>query len=257
LAAADFDLRDNGVHQRIDVVTVEDVPLSVMLALDLSESVQGERLTHLKQAAAAAIEALKPADRAALLTFTAAIQLRAGWTSDRAAIRHALESLTAAGPTDLNDVAFAALTLHDERPGRALILLFTDGFDTAGWLPAGAALNAARRAEAVVYSVQLKDAVRPAKMPLTFQPLLPLNLPSEFDRKTLLPDLCEETGGRTFYADADKDLRETFVRVVDEFKSRYLLTYVPANVAPAGWHALDVKVRGRNVKVTARKGYQR
>ena len=69
LTAADFELSDSGVAQRIDAITFEDVPLSVMLALDASGSVRGAPLEHLKDAAAAVTGLLKPGDRAALLTF--------------------------------------------------------------------------------------------------------------------------------------------------------------------------------------------
>ena len=70
LTAADFELSDSGVAQRIDAITFEDVPLSVMLALDASGSVRGAPLEHLKEAAAAVTGLLKPCDRAALLTFS-------------------------------------------------------------------------------------------------------------------------------------------------------------------------------------------
>ena len=76
LKGDDFELRDNGVLQKIDAVAMEDVPLSAMFALDVSASVRDEPLTHLKQAASAAIFALKPSDRAALLTFSEQLRLR-------------------------------------------------------------------------------------------------------------------------------------------------------------------------------------
>ena len=65
LAANDFELRDNGVVQEIDGVSVDDAPVSMLLALDTSNSVQGPTLDHLKRAAIGAIDALTPADRAA------------------------------------------------------------------------------------------------------------------------------------------------------------------------------------------------
>ena len=52
-------------------------------------------------------------------------------------------------------------------------------------------------------------------------------------------------------------LREAFSRVVNEFRSRYLLTYTPEGVDAGGWHELDVRVRGRGRRVQARRGYLR
>jgi hypothetical protein len=53
------------------------------------------------------------------------------------------------------------------------------------------------------------------------------------------------------------DLREAFERIVTEFRSRYVLTYMPRGVAPTGWHTLEVKLNGRSGAVKARRGYVR
>src|SRR5262245_25517885 len=83
LLADDFEVRDNGVVQRVDLVSFEDVPLNLVLALDLSDSVSGERLTHLRQAATAVLHDLRDRDQAALITFSHAIVVHGGLTRDR------------------------------------------------------------------------------------------------------------------------------------------------------------------------------
>ena len=60
LRSEDFELRDNGVLQSIDLTSFEQLPLNVLLALDLSESVSGPRLTDLKNAATALLDGLAP-----------------------------------------------------------------------------------------------------------------------------------------------------------------------------------------------------
>ena len=72
LTAEDFELRDNGVRQRIEAIDFGGVPLSVMFALDTSVSVWGQPLQHLKEAASAVVSLLTPNDRAAVLTFSGA-----------------------------------------------------------------------------------------------------------------------------------------------------------------------------------------
>ena len=52
-------------------------------------------------------------------------------------------------------------------------------------------------------------------------------------------------------------LRATFVRILDEFRQRYLVSYSPANVPAEGWHPLTVRVKNRSVEVRARAGYTR
>jgi VWFA-related protein len=145
LTTADFELRDSGVLQQIESVVVEDVPLSIMLALDTSRSVDGAPLDNLKDAAAAVVRLLAPADRAALMTFTGSIRLRAPWTADQARLLAGIAATQAAGSTTLYDASYAALTLRDPEPGRTLVLIFSDGADTSSWLPGANVLDVARR----------------------------------------------------------------------------------------------------------------
>jgi hypothetical protein len=57
------------------------------------------------------------------------------------------------------------------------------------------------------------------------------------------------------YADGDQDLRPAFREILDEFRSRYVLSYTPTGVSSTGWHRLDVKLKGKKGKITARRGY--
>ena len=68
-------------------------------------------------------------------------------------------------------------------------------------------------------------------------------------------DLSEATGGRLFAIESTTDLSATFSKILEEFRMRYLVSYSPQGVAPAGWHRLDVRVKNRNVTVKARPGY--
>jgi Ca-activated chloride channel homolog len=261
LTADDFELRDNGVRQRIEAVDLGGVPLSVLLALDTSVSVWGQPLLNLKAAASAVVGLLTPNDRAAVLTFSGAVQLRTGWTSDRERLDVAVSGARATGATSLHDAAYAALTLRDDRPGRALVLIFSDGDDTASWLSGQAVVDIARRTDAVVYSVGLRqgEVNRPGYR-VDFlsgvQPRIP-NVPAPLLMEPFLTGLAAETGGKYIDAEQSDRLRETFVRIVTEFRSRYLLTYTPQAVDAGGWHPIEVRLKNRKGKVTARRGYMR
>ena len=259
LSAADFDLRDRGVPQRIDAVSFEDVPLSVMIALDTSDSLEGRALDDLRDAAAAATQLLRPEDRSALLTFTHRLWLRTPWTHDHGSLHVALLHADASGATSLHDVAYAALTLNDDQPGRRLVLLLSDGQDTVSWLGGAAVIDAARRNDAVVYTVGLMK--RSARVPgyrLDFrsgvQPPVPKVVPSALS-EPFLAALAEETGGTFLTTDRSDRLRDTFLQIVNEFRTRYLLTYTPRGVDVGGWHPIEVKLKGRRGTVTARRGY--
>ncbi|HMC77647.1 MAG TPA: VWA domain-containing protein [Vicinamibacterales bacterium] len=256
LKVEDFQLRDNGVLQEIDSVAVDEAPISMLLVLDTSNSVEGPTLDHLKQAAIAAVDALSPNDRAAVMTFADAVTLRADWSAATAATRTAIAAARAGGSTSLYDASYAALTLQDSLPGRrSYVLLFSDGGDTASWLPASAALERARRSDAVVYVVT-RRAPRPdvrleyrAGIELWTQPSRPAS-----DRPAMV-ELAAATGGHVFVVQRADELRAAFAAVVSQFRSRYLLTYRPRGVESAGWHAVDVTLTSSRATVTARRGY--
>jgi hypothetical protein len=72
-----------------------------------------------------------------------------------------------------------------------------------------------------------------------------------------LASLTAATGGRVLRAASPATLRARFEEIIDEFRFRYLLGYVPLGVAADGWHRLEVRLRGRGGNVRARPGYQR
>ena len=81
LAPADFEIFDNGVLQQVDLVSFEQIPLNVILALDMSESVAGERLDHLRRGGQALLSGLKKEDQATLVTFRHDVTLDADLTT--------------------------------------------------------------------------------------------------------------------------------------------------------------------------------
>jgi len=261
LTAANFVLRDRGVVQVIDSVSFEDVPVSVMLVLDTSSSVRGTALTHLRQAASAVVDRLTPADRAALMTFNGAVSLDCDWTSDRRRLQDAIGRVDAGGATALHDAAYAALMLRDPSPGRPLVLVFSDAADTASWLPGARVIELVQRHDAVVYGVTLRGAeTRPLGYLADFTSGIQAhleNVAAGAFKESFIERLAGESGGSVFLAEESGELRAAFERIVAEFRSRYVITYMPRGVEAAGWHPLQVSLKGRSGRVTARRGYLR
>jgi len=257
LTAADFEVRDNGVLQSIDSVRFEDVPFSLLLALDTSASVKGAGLKDLQNAARGAVATLRPVDRVSLLTFSEALGGLPAWTSSQPSLDDAIGAASAAGATGLYDAAFAALLHTDEEPGRRhLVVLFTDGYDTASWLPASAVFDAASHSDAVVYAVTLEEP----QLDMTLELRSGIRLSRDallVDRKMFLPELVSRTGGDLFVERGSERLREVFERIVTEFRARYVLNYRPQGVSASGWHTIDVRLKNITGSVKARRGYQR
>jgi Ca-activated chloride channel homolog len=233
LRPEDFELLDNGVPQRVDVVDPVEMQLNVVFVLDLSESVAGEPLSHLKAAGRAVLEGLRSDDRVALVGFSDSVRLASPLTTDHDKVAGALAELVPGGGTSWVDAAFAGLMVAESEPGRSLVLVFTDGVDTSSWLAPGDATGIARRTGVVVYGVSSGAARKPSD----------------------LAALADATGGRLIEVDTTAALRATFLQILDEFRHRYVLAFSPRGVSPAGWHALQVRLKARRATIKARPGY--
>jgi VWFA-related protein len=248
LTAADFELTDNGVPQTVEQIYVEQLPLNVVMVLDRSGSVRGERLRALKAGALTVIDRLRPRDRAALVSFSHRLDLGAALTGDTATLRSTVETLDAEGSTALRDAAFAALALRTAEATRTLVLLFSDGLDTASILSEAQVLEIARRSDAIVYTIGIRE--RPARN----RPGYRLRSDRPVDHR-FLERVSRETGGRLLYAEENRDIERTFGRALDEFNTRYVLGYAPRGVVGSGWHRLEVRLKKRSGTVLARRGY--
>jgi VWFA-related protein len=231
LGPSDFEVLDNGVLQQVDLVSFEPIALNVVLALDMSDSVAGERLEHLRAAGNALLSGLKPEDQTAVIAFSHVVSLGAGLTKDLSQVREALDSVQPSGDTSLVDGSYAAITVGESDVGRALVIVFSDGLDTTSWLPAEAVLDIAKRSDVVVYGVAAGSR-----------------------KPQFLAELSSLTGGRVFEVDKTSNLTAIFLGVLEEFRHRYLVSYTPRGVARDGWHELSVRVK-RKATVKARHGY--
>ena len=238
LTIDEFAVTDNGVQQTLDSVSLDKVPLSLVLVLDTSGSLEGERLERLIDAVSHLVKTLRADDAASLLKFSEPIRLEVPATLERAPLVEAIGRLEAKGATSLNDAIFVGLQLRpaDAAASRPVVLVFSDGHDTASWLTNEQVLEATRRSGAIVHVVEL--------------------VPDMYSRQSpILQRLAEAGGGRRWRAASPADLRNLFGRVLDELRARYLLTYSPKGVATEGWHDVKVTLKGARGDVTARPGY--
>ena len=241
LSAQDFELRDNGVRQDVELVAVEATPLDTFLVLDASGSVTGEKLVQLHSALRTFVARLRPEDEAALLTFDQEIRMLMPRTRDRAALARAIEQVRPGGSTALFDALFAGTQLASGRE-RTLIVLFTDGEDNASWFDAGQIRRVLEESNALLQTVGV----------------VPLELRSsaaETPHVRLLRQLAEVTGGRFWPAASPGGLASAFVAILDTMKTRYLLRFEPPPDAPSGRHELEVRLVGRGGRVNCRKAY--
>jgi VWFA-related protein len=240
LQAGDFEVRDNGVPQTVEIVGDPrgdpggaGKPVDVVLALDVSDSVRGGPLEQLKAAAHALVDMLHPEDSFSLLTFSSRVRLAVSPADSRARAHEVIEATRAQVTTSLYDAAFVAVATADAGRGRPLALVLSDGQDHGSWLEPERVLRAAEGSELVVHVVLTRQTG---------------------DEQPFLRELAATTGGEAWRADYG-ELRDVLSKALEEFRSRYTLRYERRGVARAGWHEFEVRVRRPGVRVRARRGY--
>jgi Mg-chelatase subunit ChlD len=149
LTASDFSLRDDGVPQTVVVSASSTGAVNAVLALDNSDSTAGQRLVDLTAAGRTFIDNLVSGDRAALVTFNHFVKPVLPLTEDLSAVRVALGRLRPQGNTALIDGVYASLLTAQDAIGATLIVVYTDGVDTASWLDGDEVVDAAARSNAV------------------------------------------------------------------------------------------------------------
>jgi Ca-activated chloride channel family protein len=233
LQAADFEVLDNGVPQQVDLISFEQVPLNLVLVFDMSSSVVGERLEHLRDGASTVLNGLTREDQAALVTFSETVVRGSDLTSNFEQVWAALKQAGGRGNTALIDAVYTGMIVGESDVGRALLIVFSDGLDTASFLSPDVVLDTAKRSDVVAYAVVAGGS----------------------PKVSFLHDLSVTTGGTFYDVGSTQNLGATFVKILNEFRQRYLVSYSPRGVPGEGWHRLEVRVKGRGLDVKSRPGY--
>ncbi|MGB8476966.1 MAG: VWA domain-containing protein [Candidatus Acidiferrum sp.] len=250
----DFEVREDGVRQKIDVFGRDALPINVALVLDLSDSI-GPFLGPLRDAANTALAALKPDDEVALFTFSTEAQLRVPFTKDKTAIANLISSFHAGGATNINDGIFLASQYLLPLPpkGRRVIILISDDVGTdAGGQGTHDIVTEAIAADAVLYNLKIPG----------------YNPPQTLFAASMIPGLvnirkvAEQTGGEIFDVRDVAHLDSVFRALIERIKTRYTLGYYTnASAALGKPHKLDVRLapsfgkKGRDYVVLSKSGF--
>ena len=241
LEKEDFTILDNGKPQDITFFLNEVQPFNVVVMLDYSASMTAN-LDLLKAAAEQFLLRMLPADKGQVGAFSDKIQMSGTFTSDRDDLIGALDELQFGNPTRLYDAINESMAALRSTDGRKVVLVFTDGDDTASRLDLGDVLERARDEEIMVYAIGLQSDYFNGMRQVRTRP----------DRG--LKRLAEETGGGYFELKKSDDLSPTFTRVAQELHSQYTLGFVPA-VLDGKEHKLELRMRDPRMNGRARKSY--
>lgn len=249
-----FELREDGVTQKVEVFSRDELPLNVALVLDLSDSI-GPFLGPLRDAAGTALAALKPEDEVALFTFSTEAQLRVPFTNDKSEIARQINSFHVGGATNINDGIFVAAKylLNAPPKGRRVIILISDDVGTsAGGQGTRDIVTETIAADAVLYNLKIPG----------------YNPPGTLFAASMVPGLVnirrvtDQTGGEIFDVQDVAHLDAAFRALIQRIKTRYTLGYyTKANGAEGKPHKLDVRLtssfgkKGHDYVVLAKSGY--
>lgn len=241
LAQDDFEILDNGKPVAISQFSNDPQPFTAVVMLDTSASMT-EHLKLLNQAAEQFLIRMLPTDKAQVGAFNDKLQLSGEFTNDRDGLISALNDLQFGNATRLWDGLMFSLEAFKGVDGRRVVLLFTDGDDTASKARFGDVVDRARTDEVMVYGIGLAvdffNGVRQVR--------------SRPDRN--LRRIAEETGGGSFELQKTDMLASTFTRVAQELRSQYLLAFTPETF-DGKVHKLDVRVKRPGVTIRARRSY--
>ena len=251
LTAADFTLREDGIVRSVELVGVDELPLTTLLTLDTSDSVAGEKLASLKAAGRALLGRVR-GDEVGLLTFGHEIRLLVPPTRDVAVVDRELSAIRTAGATALYDAVYAAAMLAPPR-GRSLLVLFTDGEDNLSWLQFEELGRVLASLDVVLQAVGIVTEDRPSALSLDLTSSE--KIPDEPAHVTRLRQLAEATGGRFWAARAPARLGDAFAALLDAMKTRYVLRFEPDAARRPGLHELEVKLTRRGGTVHCRRSY--
>jgi Ca-activated chloride channel family protein len=254
LKKEDFEVREDGAVQKLDVFSRDELPINVALVLDLSDSI-GPFLEPLRDAANTALAALKPDDEAALFTFSTEAQLRVPFTKDKQEIAKQINSFHAGGATNINDGIFLASQYLLKLPpkGRRVIILISDDVGTdAGGQGTRDIVTEAIAADAVLYNLKIPGYNPPQTM--LYASMVPglVNI-----RKVM-----DATGGELFDVKDVAHLDAEFRALIQRIKTRYTLGYYTnASAALGKPHKLDVRLassfgkKGKDYVMLSKNGF--
>jgi Ca-activated chloride channel family protein len=236
-----FTILDNGKPQNISLFENEVQPFTAVVTLDFSASMTNN-LQLLKQATEQFLIRMLREDKAQVGSFSDKIQFSGTFTSDRDDLIGALGDLQFGNPTRLYDAIDASIEMLQDVPGRKVVVVFTDGEDTASHHSFGGALDHAKDKEVMVYAIGLESELAIGGRVQRTRP----------DRA--LKKLAEETGGGYFELKKTDDLGPTFSRVVQELHSLYTIGFNPP-MLDGKEHKLEVRMKQPGMNGRARRSY--
>ena len=243
LTRDDFEILEDGRPQRIAQFDRGRVPVSLGVVLDVSQSMLGQRMDDARAALRRfLVDLLEPGDEVFLMVFNHDPKLEAPWTLGPSRLRGRLDRVRPYGATAIYDALMMALPMFAVRAhDRAAVVLISDGSDTASDVTREDVRWQIRLSDAFVYAIGI-DA--PERRPI-----------NDRVNARLLRDVTAESGGYAEVISDSPELAPATERIAEELNHQYTLAYAPTRPPDGRYRRIQVRVRGGEHQVRARRGY--
>jgi len=245
----DFRILEDGIEQKVAVFERESgLPLSIAMALDTSLSTRKDLPLEVSAARRFARTMLRPVDVISLYQFSTYVSEAMPFSNDQRRLDTALNHLRTGAATALYDAIFLCSKSLQQRQGRKVIVLISDGGDTSSKTDYHEAVRAAQISESIIYSIIM----------------VPIEADAGRDTggEHALIQLSRDTGGKYFYATSSAQLDDAFRQIGDELRTQYLVAYYPIKRLGAEFRRISVELTpdalqhaGRELYVRHRAGY--
>ena len=232
-----FHISEDGRPQAISHFYSEDVPLELVVAVDMSGSMQ-PAMPALKKAVLELLDAVPARDHVSLVGFNDDVFTVTRATTDPIARTKAVNRLAPWGATVLYDAIRRGAEMLGRESGRKALIVFTDGDDQGSHITAAELEEWLQASDIALYMIGQGRGV-------TNEPL-----------KKLMERLSRQTGGRAIFTDSIEELHHAFTELFEELSNQYVLGYQPINAARDNtWRQIKVDVDGQT-RIRARQGYR-
>ena len=255
----DFVVTEDGTPQEVTFFAAADAPFDLVLLLDLSGST-ADKLKLIRRSSRRFVEAARPTDRIAIVSFSAVVSIVSPLTSNRSDLFKAIKEIESprGGTNFWDSLAYVLNVVHHPTNRRSAVVVMTDGVDNA--LPDvpgdgsrtsfAELLSITRRSDAVIYPVYLdteEDAVKNHQTPRSAYVLA----------RDQLTQMAEASGSTVYRANKLKDLESVYERIIRDLSTVYSIGYQPKSSSRDGkWHNVSVRLANHpELSARTKSGY--
>jgi Ca-activated chloride channel family protein len=237
LKQQDFEVFEDDTRQRLATLTSEDSPLDLVVAIDISGSME-DSLPDVKVAVKRLLSKLRPGDAVTLLGFNDTTFFVAEREKNQQVREAAVDLLSAWGGTALYDATVKALDVVSRQTGRKGVVIFSDGDDRNSLTTREKAMSRVQSSDAMLFTIGFGAGATVPKL------------------RSSLETYARATGGRPFFPRQVKELDAVFHEIIADLAHQYVLSYAPSNPKrDDSWRDIKVRVRNGQYDVRARRGY--